>query len=171
MPLPAIGIGLGTALAGAATGAATIYGARAQANASRRAGDIQATAADRALAYEREREAMRDRLRRQHEAEYAGWRNGPEVARLGDLVGLARGQAPVSTAMPQPRAMPAPSGQNPTMGQLRSAGSGQTQAAAANISRGGAGGRLVRIQSPFGDVRDVPEERASYFVNKGGRVL
>lgn len=70
MPLAAIGIGLGTALAGGAAAGAGIYSAKKQASAaksataaqvqaSNRAAEIEAQAAREALAFQKEQEATR----------------------------------------------------------------------------------------------------------------
>lgn len=62
MPLAAIGIGLGTAIAGGAAAGATVYGAHKTASAATKAAGISAKGADQALAFERE-QAAEDRRR------------------------------------------------------------------------------------------------------------
>jgi len=57
MPLAAIGVGLGTAIAGAAAGGATIYGAHQQSSATRKASDIAAKGNADTIAFEREQAA------------------------------------------------------------------------------------------------------------------
>ena len=156
MPIAAIGVGLGTAIAGGAAAGATLAGAKMQSNASRRASDVQSQYADRALAHQMERQ-------RQHDEAYRNWMGGGEVAKLGQLLGTARpstGQPAISGVNPVP--MPR---QTQTINDLRSTGSGQTQAAAQNNQR------LVRIQSPRGEVRAVPESYARDLVARGGRVV
>lgn len=59
MPIAAIGIGLGTAIGGAATAGAMVYGAHKQSSAARKAGDQQARAIEQQLQFERENELRR----------------------------------------------------------------------------------------------------------------
>lgn len=59
MPIAAIGLGLGTAIAGGAAAGATVYGTRSAGKANRRASDITARANSDALAYQREQDALR----------------------------------------------------------------------------------------------------------------
>ena len=129
-------------ITGAISGATTLAAAKMGANASRRAGDIQATYADRALADETRRRA-------DHDAAYRQWQGGSEVAKLGDLLGLARGQNPLPTSstMPvrtgSPQPMPR---QTTTINELRSVGSGSTPAAQ-NVQR------MVTLRAPDGEQR------------------
>lgn len=59
MPIAAIGLGLGTALAGGAAAGATVYGSRSAGKANRRASDITARSNQDALAYQRDQDAIR----------------------------------------------------------------------------------------------------------------
>lgn len=69
MPVAAIGIGLGTALAGGAAAGATIYGAKSQGGAAKRAADVQAKSNAEALAFQREQDAEQRRQFDQQQAE------------------------------------------------------------------------------------------------------
>lgn len=68
MPIAAIGMGLGTALAGAAAGGATIYASKAAGGAAKRASAIQSRSDDQALQFAREQDAD---ARKQWEADQA----------------------------------------------------------------------------------------------------
>lgn len=68
MPIAAIGIGLGTALAGGASAGAMVYGAHKQSSAQNKAAKIEDQYAREALAFEKERDAYQ---RRQYEEERA----------------------------------------------------------------------------------------------------
>lgn len=68
MPIAAIGVGLGTAIAGGAAAGATIYGAHKTASAAKDAANISAKGADDALAFERE---QLDMQKQQWDAEQA----------------------------------------------------------------------------------------------------
>lgn len=69
-------LGMGTAIAGIAAGGATVYGATKQAGAAKRAGDLQSRAADRALEYEKQQDAIKNA--QYLEERGRSWRNEDE---------------------------------------------------------------------------------------------
>lgn len=172
----AVAIPLVSAAIGAGT---TIVGAKMGANASRRAGDIQARAADQALGVEREQlaydRAQNDWRRSQYDRamqEYEGWRTGPQAQALNTRLGLpssgpsappvsrippASSWPPFSTTMPMPR-------QTVTMGELM-ASSSKTPARYTGAARPEA----VPMRQSNGDTRLVPIRHVSYYERLGAK--
>jgi hypothetical protein len=150
---------VGLAIAGIASAVGAIAGAKMGANASRRAGDIQGRAADRALSFEE------DQYRR-HQDDYRRWQTGGEMAKLGELLGLARNDAP--PAQPGgPRPLPR---QTATINEMRRAGSGQTPAGAQSYRVDRGPGGMVRMRHMTrGDTRMVPAERVAEYEKQGAR--
>lgn len=134
---------------------ANLIGNRMQAGAARHASDIEAQAADRALAWEQQQYARA-------QAEYDAWLHGGPMARLDELLAASRGASasPVNTTMPV-------GGQPMTFAQLRSAGGSQTPAAAAV----GPETPSVWMQSPTGEVRKVAPSSVQKYLQRGMTLL
>ena len=68
------------------------------------------------------------------------------------------------------------SAQNTSMQQAQQAGQAgvpgrDTPTPGSKHGPGGSGGRKIRIASPWGEVREVPEDKAQMYVRKGGRIV
>jgi len=107
MPLAAIGLGLGTAIAGGATAGATLYGAHKQASAANKAAQLQSDAAERAaqvqLESDREQRAFLEAQAKRDEAAAEATRRGNydlnaarerRLGSLGALIGAAPREIP-----------------------------------------------------------------------------
>lgn len=124
-----------------------LIGSRMQIGAANRAADIQSQYANRALDWSQQQYGRaRD--------EYGAWLNGGEVAQLGALLRSLPGASQPPTSRPQTM----------TMGQMRSAGTGQTPGAAAS-------GPMVTLQAPTGETQQfaVNDPRIQQHLDRGAR--
>jgi hypothetical protein len=164
--------GIGTAVAGVATGNPLLIGA----GASIVAGDVRSEAAKKAAKQQMQAsdEAMGEtrRVFEDTRAGYAPYQNvGTSAAgSLGSLLGLPPvSSAPVTGAVPQPAAL----------GPLRPAGAlpGGPGASSAMLNQGSSAGTLggaagVQVlQAPDGSVKTVPAAQAQWYIQRGARAV
>jgi len=146
-----IGTGIAMLVSGLAAGAGSVAGAKLQSNASKRASDIQAKAAEQALAFEQQQYAKA-------QADYNGWLNGPDMMRFGDYARNAGSYTvPPQTSGPSGAFAPPSAGSAPRFSDLMSVGSGATPAAQ---------GARVPLTAPDGTTALVPAAKVQYYRQK-----
>lgn len=178
MPIAAMQIGLGTAIAGTAAAGAAVAGAKMNSNASKDAAKIQADSAQKAL----------DERKRLFDIETAN--RAPYLAASQKALGeLGNRAAPPPMAMPSsyqnpyaPKSTAAPMGSAPMLGQMgqmtpRQGGmqpQGQPMQGSPMTPQNAqqpAGGDLVTVQAPNGQTARLPRQQADMAVQKGARIV
>lgn len=162
MPVAAIGIGLGTAIAGGAAAGATIYGSRQASRSDREAARIEQEAARRA---EQEAREERDYQRAQYDAYLT--RLNPYRQMGTDAISRLNGVA----ASYGTQGAPAASGAGMAGGATRTVQPrvGGDMAPSSSTRPTGEQTAMVMLEAPTGQRRAVPAHQAAHYIARGAR--
>ncbi len=180
MPLAAIGIGLGTAIAGGAAAGATVYGAHKAAASNREAADIgaqsqkdssaaQTKSNEETLAFQKQQAENdyrnQELTRRANYDQYASGQN--RFASLDSAVGLAPRQVPAYVPSQDPNFTGAPSAGQVLAGPAAAAAKGPAPAVNWTADPNTLGQQLTAYFASKG----APATEVPYWVSKAGELV
>ena len=161
MPLALIPVGIAAAAGSAAAG---LGGALISSSAAKSAAETQAASGDKALALQKQ---MYDQTR----ADLQPWvtQGSSAVGTLGALMGLGgkvNGQTVAGTS-----ASPSTASQGATLGSLATPQNTQDMGLVHPAQQNGGEDRMVTIQAPTGETKQMPLSQAGQYLSRGARLM
>lgn len=159
--------------------AASIYGGHQQGRALTESARIEADYANRALAAAQEEQQYRrkfDEDERDHRrTQFADYTRGLEPYRAAGASSVDYASRLLGNSSYQPLGSQAPrsvgAGQTPAAAQAAPQGAPQAPAPGMSSPQAPAQERMVMIQAPSGQSRQVPESQVQHYVSRGGKVV
>lgn len=165
MPLAALSVGAGTAIAGALGAGAAVAGARSSQRAQRDASRMEMDATNRALQDAREQRAY-EQKRDEDERAYRRSLDEQEFGRYTEKRDYDRGQYANYLGRLQPYSATGSTA-------VANLGASVTRALPAAVPAAG-GSAMVKIQAPEeygGGISEVPAAHVQHYLSKGGKVV